>query len=135
MGAQQRLKIEIAGIVNQDSITRPQQKAGDLVVAIVVIADDDAYSALHHAPNVEHHQHACLDRPYLRIGLQHDGGLIFWYRRLALGGIAGVGQLQLLQPFFGFVLAALFLGEPITWIMVASTIVLVGCVAGAKHCA
>lgn len=26
-------------------------------------------------------------------------GFIFWYRGLALGGIAGVGQLQLLQPF------------------------------------
>lgn len=62
-------------------------------------------------------------------------GFIFWYRGLALGGIAGVGQLQLLQPFFGFVLAAVFLGEPITWTMVASTIVLVVCVAGAKHCA
>ncbi len=28
-------------------------------------------------------------------------GFVFWYRGLALGGIAGVGQLQLLQPFFG----------------------------------
>jgi hypothetical protein len=26
-------------------------------------------------------------------------GFIFWYRGLALGGIAGVGQLQSLQPF------------------------------------
>lgn len=29
-------------------------------------------------------------------------GFVFWYRGLALGGIAGVSQLQLLQPFFGF---------------------------------
>lgn len=60
-------------------------------------------------------------------------GFVFWYRGLALGGIAGVGQLQLLQPFFGFVLAALFLGEPIGWSMVASTIVVIACVAGAKR--
>ncbi|MEN3033030.1 DMT family transporter, partial [Chromobacterium amazonense] len=28
-------------------------------------------------------------------------GFLFWYRGLAQGGIAAVGQLQLLQPFFG----------------------------------
>lgn len=60
-------------------------------------------------------------------------GFIFWYRGLALGGIAGVGQLQLLQPFFGFLLAAIFLGEPIAWTMIASTVVVVVCVAGAKR--
>lgn len=60
-------------------------------------------------------------------------GFIFWYRGLALGGIAGVGQLQLLQPFFGFLLATLFLHEPIAWTMVASTAIVVLCVAGAKR--
>ena len=33
-------------------------------------------------------------------------GFMFWYRGLALGGIAAVGQLQLLQPFFSLALAA-----------------------------
>lgn len=60
-------------------------------------------------------------------------GFIFWYRGLALGGIARVGQLQLLQPFFGLVLAAVFLSEPISWGMIASTLVVVLCVAGAKR--
>lgn len=60
-------------------------------------------------------------------------GFIFWYRGLALGGIAGVGQLQLLQPFFGLLLAALFLHEPVAWTMVASTLFVVLCVAGAKR--
>ena len=60
-------------------------------------------------------------------------GFIFWYRGLAQGGIAAVGQLQLLQPFFGFLLAAIFLGEPIAWTMIASTVVVVVCVAGAKR--
>lgn len=60
-------------------------------------------------------------------------GFNFWYRGLALGGIAGVGQLLLLQPFFGFVLAAIFLGESIAWSMIASAVVVVVCVAGAKR--
>ncbi|MCB1478541.1 MAG: DMT family transporter [Rhodobiaceae bacterium] len=60
-------------------------------------------------------------------------GFIFWYRGLARGGIAGVGQLQLLQPFFGFVLAAVLLGEPIAWTMIASAMIVVICVAGAKR--
>ena len=60
-------------------------------------------------------------------------GFLFWYRGLALGGIAGVGQLQLLQPFFGLTLAALLLHEPVAWTMIASTAVVVLCVAGAKR--
>jgi drug/metabolite transporter (DMT)-like permease len=60
-------------------------------------------------------------------------GFVFWYRGLALGGIATVGQLQLLQPFFGLVLAATLLHEPIAWTMIASTAVVVLCVAGAKR--
>ncbi|MFN3671352.1 MAG: DMT family transporter [Bosea sp. (in: a-proteobacteria)] len=60
-------------------------------------------------------------------------GFVFWYRGLALGGIAAVGQLQLLQPFFGLTLAALLLGEPVAWSMVAVTALVVLCVAGAKR--
>ena len=60
-------------------------------------------------------------------------GFVFWYRGLALGGIAGVGQLQLLQPFFGLALAALLLGEPVAWGMIAVTGLVVLCVAGAKR--
>jgi drug/metabolite transporter (DMT)-like permease len=60
-------------------------------------------------------------------------GFIFWYRGLARGGIAGVGQLQLLQPFFGLVLASLLLHEPVAWTMIAATSIVVLCVAGAKR--
>lgn len=38
-------------------------------------------------------------------------GFIFWYKGLAMGGIARVGQVQLLQPFLTLVGAALILGE------------------------
>jgi drug/metabolite transporter (DMT)-like permease len=60
-------------------------------------------------------------------------GFVFWYRGLALGGIAGVGQLQLLQPFFGLMLASLLLHEPVAWTMIAATGLVVLCVAGAKR--
>jgi drug/metabolite transporter (DMT)-like permease len=62
-------------------------------------------------------------------------GFVFWYRGLALGGIAGVSQLQLLQPFFGLFLAAVLLREPIAWTMIASTAIVVMCVAGARRLA
>lgn len=38
-------------------------------------------------------------------------GFFFWYKGLALGGIARVGQVQLLQPFLTLLGAALILGE------------------------
>jgi drug/metabolite transporter (DMT)-like permease len=60
-------------------------------------------------------------------------GFVFWYRGLALGGIAGVGQLQLLQPFFGLALAGMLLSEPVAWGMIAVTSLVVLCVAGAKR--
>ncbi len=60
-------------------------------------------------------------------------GFIFWYRVMPQDGLTGVGQLQLLQPFFGLMLAAVFLHEPIVWTMIASTSVVVLCVAGAKR--
>jgi drug/metabolite transporter (DMT)-like permease len=60
-------------------------------------------------------------------------GFIFWYRGLALGGIAGVGQLQLLQPFMSLGLAAWLLGEAIAPSMLVATLVVVLCVAGARR--
>lgn len=59
-------------------------------------------------------------------------GFVFWYRGLAQGGIAAVGQLQLLQPFFGLALAATLLHEPVTSAMLAVTVTVILCVAGAR---
>jgi drug/metabolite transporter (DMT)-like permease len=59
-------------------------------------------------------------------------GFVFWYRGLAQGGIAAVGQLQLLQPFFGLALAAGLLHEQVSLGMVAVTVAVILCVAGAK---
>lgn len=41
-------------------------------------------------------------------------GFFAWNAGLAMGGIARVSQMQLLQPFVTFALAAIFIGEPIT---------------------
>jgi drug/metabolite transporter (DMT)-like permease len=60
-------------------------------------------------------------------------GFVFWYRGLAQGGIASVGQLQLLQPLFGLMLAAALLREPVGLEMIAVTLGVIACVAGARH--
>jgi drug/metabolite transporter (DMT)-like permease len=59
-------------------------------------------------------------------------GFVFWYRGLAQGGIAAVGQLQLLQPFFGLALAASLLHEQVSAGMLVITIGVVLCVAGSR---
>lgn len=60
-------------------------------------------------------------------------GFVFWYRGLAQGGIASVGQLQLLQPFFGLALASTLLHEPVTPAMLLVTLAVIACVAGARR--
>ena len=55
-------------------------------------------------------------------------GFFFWYRGMALGGVARVGQTQLLQPFLSLAGAAVLLGEPLAaaqWGFAAAVIVLV----------
>lgn len=59
-------------------------------------------------------------------------GFIFWYRGLAQGGIAAVGQLQLLQPFFGLALAATLLHEQVSIGMLGVTVGVILCVGGSK---
>ncbi|ACC71293.1 DMT family transporter [Paraburkholderia phymatum] len=52
-------------------------------------------------------------------------GFFAWYAGLAMGGIARVGQVQLLQIFFTMAFSALFFGEnvtPVTWVFAAAVI-------------
>ncbi|WP_370680989.1 DMT family transporter [Comamonas sp. GB3 AK4-5] len=60
-------------------------------------------------------------------------GFVFWYRGLVRGGIAAVGQLQLLQPLLGFALAAWLLGETVSPAMLAVTAAVLVCVVGARR--
>ena len=55
-------------------------------------------------------------------------GFFAWYRGLALGGVARVGQLQLAQPVLTLLWSALLLGEPLRPSFLAFAAVVAGCV-------
>jgi drug/metabolite transporter (DMT)-like permease len=56
-------------------------------------------------------------------------GFFAWNAGMAMGGIARVSQVQLLQPFITFALAASFNGETITWQIVLFATAVVATVA------
>lgn len=56
-------------------------------------------------------------------------GFFFWYRGLAMGGIARVSQTQLLQPFITFFAAVLLLGESLNLTAILFALGVVTCVA------
>jgi drug/metabolite transporter (DMT)-like permease len=58
-----------------------------------------------------------------------------WYHGLALGGVARVSQLQLLQPFLTLVASAFLLGEPISLLTIAVALVVVAAVAAGRKSA
>ncbi|CAM3697808.1 DMT family transporter [Polynucleobacter brandtiae] len=57
-------------------------------------------------------------------------GFFFWYEGLAMGGIARVSQVQLIQPFCTLLAASVLLGDSLTWTnllfaaLVVSTVIL-----------
>lgn len=59
-------------------------------------------------------------------------GFIFLYKGSSQGGIATVGQLQLLQPFFGLALATVLLNESVNLLMLLVTVGVIFCVAGSR---
>lgn len=60
-------------------------------------------------------------------------GFFFWYRGLALGGVARVGQVQLLQPFLSLLGAALLLGEALTLVNCLFALAVVGVVFAGRR--
>jgi drug/metabolite transporter (DMT)-like permease len=56
-------------------------------------------------------------------------GFFAWNKGLGLGGIARVGQLQLLQPFVALAAAAALLGEAVGWLELAFSALVVAFVA------
>ncbi len=60
-------------------------------------------------------------------------GFFAWYRGLAKGGIARVGQLQLLQPFLTIFAAALLLGEAVTPLALGAAAMVLLCVAAGRR--
>jgi drug/metabolite transporter (DMT)-like permease len=57
-------------------------------------------------------------------------GFFFWYEGLAVGGIARVSQVQLIQPFCTLLAASILLGDSLTLmnvvfaVLVISTVIL-----------
>ena len=56
-------------------------------------------------------------------------GFVFWYRGMALGGVARVGQVQLVQPFLTLLGACLLLGEALAWSTMLFALAVIGVVA------
>lgn len=55
-------------------------------------------------------------------------GFFAWYRGLAMGGIARIGQLQLAQPVLSLVWASTLLGESVTAPMIIAALAVLACV-------
>ncbi len=60
-------------------------------------------------------------------------GFFAWYRGLALGGIARIGQLQLAQPVLTLVWSALILGERVTAAMTIAALAVLACVLATQR--
>ncbi|GAA1879108.1 DMT family transporter [Streptantibioticus ferralitis] len=54
-------------------------------------------------------------------------GFFAWYRGLAIGPMAQVSQIRLVQPVLGICWAALILREQITWPTVLGGITVIAC--------
>ncbi len=80
-------------------------------------------------------RHGLVASPIAWLGLAYLSvvsmflGFFAWYHGLALGGIARVGQIQLLQPFLTIFASALLLGEKITAVTIGFAVAVVACVA------
>jgi drug/metabolite transporter (DMT)-like permease len=59
-------------------------------------------------------------------------GFFFWYRGMALGGVARVGQVQLVQPFLTLLGATLVLGESLEWPTVIFAIAVIAVVGAGR---
>lgn len=58
-------------------------------------------------------------------------GFFAWYRGLAIGPIARVSQIQLLQPVLSICWAALLLGEALTWTTIIGGLAVIACAGAA----
>jgi drug/metabolite transporter (DMT)-like permease len=87
-------------------------------VLIFPVSASAAEHGLHASP------HAWLAFLYVSI-FSMFLGFFAWYRGLALGGIARVGQVQLLQAFFTVAWSALLLGETITSLTIVALLIVI----------
>lgn len=99
-----------------------------LVMAAPAMAALTTVSVLHESPSGSPTQWLCF--AYLA-GVSMFLGFVAWYRGLAIGPMARVSQVQLVQPVLSIAWAGLLLSEEITWLTVLGGLAVVACVASA----
>jgi drug/metabolite transporter (DMT)-like permease len=97
-----------------------------LVLAAPVLVFPVGWELIHHG--IQGDPSAWLGLGYVSV-FSMLLGFFAWYRGLALGGIARISQLQLLQPLLTIGWAALFLGESLTLATGLTAVLVVLCVA------
>jgi drug/metabolite transporter (DMT)-like permease len=60
-------------------------------------------------------------------------GFFAWYRGLSLGGVARIGQVQLVQPFLTILASAIFIGEHLSITTLCFAVAVIVCVALGKR--
>ncbi|WP_408898473.1 DMT family transporter [Nocardioides sp. R1-1] len=99
-----------------------------LVLAAPAMATLTAVSAVREPPSAGPTPWLCF--AYLA-GVSMFLGFFAWYRGLAIGPMAQVSQVQLVQPVLSIAWAGLLLGEEITWLTVVGGLAVVACAASA----
>ncbi|CAG9178532.1 DMT family transporter [Cupriavidus respiraculi] len=100
-----------------------------LVISLPVLAPVVAWLAAQHVPAiVAASPRAWLGMAYVSVFSMFIG-FLFWYAGLAKGGVARVGQIQLLQPFLTLAGGALLLGESLDAPTVAFAVAVIAVVA------
>lgn len=88
--------------------------SGALAMALPVTIPAAVYVLTHHAPeNIT--MGAAFGLAYIAI-ISQLLGFVPWYKGLAMGGVALVSQLQLLQVFMTLIICSLVLHEAISWV-------------------
>ncbi|GAA3661670.1 DMT family transporter [Nocardioides ginsengisoli] len=101
-----------------------------LVVASPVMLALSIVSVSRHAPDATAVQWLCFG--YLAV-VSMFLGFFAWYRGLALGPMAQVSQVQLVQPVLSLTWAGLLLGERITWLTAAGGLAVIACAGAATR--
>lgn len=102
-----------------------------LVLAAPVLVPVTAYAALH-APPRDPDGGAWLGLAYVA-AVSAFLGFVAWYRGLARGGVAKIGQLQLAQPVLTLGWAALLLGERVDALTVVAALAVLATTAATQR--
>jgi drug/metabolite transporter (DMT)-like permease len=117
--------------VEGGKVSREIGGAATLCWAMIVVAP---FAAIPLIVDIRAHTWGAISWPAWA-GLWYAGvismflGSIAWYKGLAVGGIARVGQLNLATPLLALLWSAILLGEKVTWPFVATAVVVLGAMA------